>query len=128
MSDTITSNGTFTVTIYGSTSKYVGDLSITSIVKSGSNAASEVKNIASGSWQALATGSLSDIRYMYFSNESTGTLYISTTTSTVGLISVLAPNDHSQIGWSGSVAATPLYATCVMPTSSSVLYYIVSEG
>jgi preprotein translocase subunit SecA len=76
MADTIASSGTFTVSINGSTSKYVGDLTINTLTKTGSNAASEVKNIYSGSWQPLSTASLTDMRYMYFSNEGTSSIII----------------------------------------------------
>lgn len=125
MADTIKSSGTFTVTINGSVSKYDGDCTL-SVSRSGSNAVSEVKTVDSASWQALSTGSLSDVRYMYFANESTGTLAISTSGSGVPIITTLLPNDHSIIAWSGSIGSTTLYAKCVVSASSN-LYYILSE-
>jgi len=127
MSDTISSAGSFTVTINGSTSKFVGDLSLTTLNKSGSNAVADVKNITSGSWQPLNTSSLSDVRYMYFSNEGTSSIIVANSADGQKVLTTLQPNDHSQIAWYANMSGSQLYANVSDPTSGSVLYYILTE-
>jgi len=129
MADTIASSGTYTVSINGSTSKYVGDLSLTTLTKTGSNATADVKNITSASaWTPLNTSSLSDMRYMYFSNESTSSIIVASDSAGTKILTVLQPGDSSLIASSGSIATQTLYANVPASTSSSVLYYIVSES
>lgn len=129
MADQIKSSGTFTVTINGNVASMTGDLTL-AVNKTGSNAVAEVKNITSGSWQALSTSSLSDVRYMYFSNEGSGSIIVANDAAGTKVISMLRTYDHSQIAWSGSIANTPLYAniSAESPGTSSVLYYILAES
>lgn len=127
MSDTIRNSGTFTVTINGTVSSFNGDCTL-SVTKVGSNATADVKNVTSGSWQALTTASLSDLRYMYFANEGTGSIIIAVDSAGAKPIATLQPNDHAIIPWSASIAAASLYANVPMYTSSSLLYYILTEA
>jgi hypothetical protein len=128
MSDYIRQTGTFTVTINGSISKFDGDCTL-SVVKTGSNAIADVKNIGSASaWTPLNTSSLSDLRYAYFANEGTGTLWIASNSTGTNIISKLDVNDHATIPWSGSIGTIPLYANCPAAGAGSVLYYILAEA
>jgi hypothetical protein len=128
MADTISATGTYTVTINGTTSKYVADNSVT-IQKTGSNAASEVINIGTAAWTPLNTGSLSDLRYAYFANESTGTIQVTFSQSFLPFTTLL-PNDSTMLALSNSIGAPSgsLWARAISSSGPSILYYIVSEG
>ncbi len=125
MADYIRNSGTFTVTKLGSVSKYDGDMTIT-ITKVGINATGDTKNIDSASWQALATSSLSDMRYAYFKNISSSVIQVARDATGTNIITTLQPYDVSIIAMTGSIEGVPLYARSLV--SSSVLDYIVTEA
>ncbi len=125
MANTIKSSGTFSVQLGSTANSYNGDLTL-NISGTGSNAVSEVKDIPSGSFTALNTSSLSDIKYMYFSNENTGSIQVAIDTAFTKVLTTLEPNDDAKIAWSGSIASSTLYARGTN-MSGSQLYYILVE-
>ena len=126
--NSILGSGTFSVRINGTVTKYDGDCSL-SITLTGSNAASVVQTISGSGLQALSTSSLSDFFYGYFWNASGSADII--VYAGGNQISVLKPDMHSVIAWSGS-ASTPVPQLSASigygsATSTADLVYILSE-
>lgn len=120
MANTITCNATFTVsTAAGSPNVAIG----INVPMSGSNATWTIQNIATGTWQALNTSSLTDVRYFAADNMSTGAIQIATGSAGQNVLTKLSPNDNIVLPWSGSLT---LYAQAF--NSASQLAYLVAEA
>jgi hypothetical protein len=125
MANTITVNGNAGVTTDGlSINNAIGY----TITMNGYAVEAAVQDIALGSWQALSTSSLSDIRVFAASNESpvtnqSGSIKISTSGTGTPVIAILWSGDSCVIPWSGSVG---FWAQAF--TTASVLQYFVAES
>lgn len=128
MSNSITSTGTVTLTTPSTT---IRQSLVFDVDTTGSNYTMEAKNINSGSWQALTTSSLSDIK--------TGLFYNTTPATTIAIArdnagaNVLTSLDYDQsafIPMSGSIATQTLYARSYVSTSltSAALEYTLVES
>jgi hypothetical protein len=91
------------------------------IALTGSRQPASIPSIATGSWTSLYTGSCSTIRSMLFVNNGSGSIQISTTTSSLNTIAKLSPLDVAFIPWSGSTA---LFAQSFF-TASALQYDLV---
>lgn len=120
MANTITSNGSVTFNISGM--NVIGNASLV-LYTTGSNLQANVVNIATGTWQTLATSSLSDIRFMYFQNDGSGSCQIAVDSGGTEVIAILQDGDFAIIPWSGSLG---LWAQAF--TSSSILTTIFAES
>jgi hypothetical protein len=118
MANTLSLNGTFTVTIGNPINV---PLSV-NITISGSTDLRKTVPIALGSWQALDTSSLAVVRYLAGDNISTGSIVIASDSAGTKVIGTLQPGDNILTPWSGSM---PLFAQAY--NSASVLqYYLVN--
>lgn len=120
MANTIQSNGS--ITFAASEMQVIGNTS-NLYTMTGSNISANIQNIAVGSWQGLDTGSLSDIRFAYISNDGSGSVNISTDSGGSNVIAILQPLDWAYIPWSGS---SGLYARAY--TNPAVLTTIIAEA
>ena len=118
MAYTIQCNGTFTATIGNPINI---PLSI-NVYVTGSNDKRVTQPVATGTWQALDTSSLSNVRYFVADNISTASIAIATDSAGTKLIGTLQPNDNIVTPWTGSMS---LYVQSYI--SASVLqYYLIN--
>jgi len=90
------------------------------IATSGSNYASIIANIPTGSWTTLQSGSNVDFRTGVFSNNDlTSSIYIAIG-NTGATSSILQPDDSCILTYSGSI---PIYARTVGTNSPASLGY-----
>lgn len=116
--NTLTCNGIITVTIGNSINLPLA----VNVAITGSTDVRKTQAIALGSWQALDTSSLSNIRYLWADNISTGSINVATDGAGSNVISRLSPNDNLLIPWSGSLT---LYAQAYI-SASALQYYAVN--
>jgi|SRR6266567_2510007 len=105
----------------------IGDANFT-IYTTASYTSAEDRIIPIGSWTPLLTGSLPDIRMMFFDNQTTGSnppavVKIATDNAGSKVISVLTAGDAAINPWSGS---TSLYANSFV--SESFLSYQLASS
>lgn len=123
MANQITSNGTFAI---GDSSGMRGTFNLSlALTMTGSNLTLDVKNLPSGSWTALNTSSLSDLRYGVFVNSGNHDILIGGANG-VGLQPRLAPGDFFIFPYSGS-SVPQLFAQGASSTTSSILEYGCAE-
>jgi len=130
MANTIKSNGSVTVATPTVSIKQLVYIDYTA---TGSNVVYEAKNIPSGSWTALATQSLYDMRFGMFSNNTTGaTIAICTSGSggTAQVLTSLAVDETAVIPFSSSIGNGSLFARSYLSSSISnaVLEYTLVES
>jgi hypothetical protein len=124
MANQITSNGTFTI---GDSAGLRGTFNLSlNLTMTGSNLALEAANVPSGSWKALSTSSLSDLRYAVFVNSGTQKIILGASDVGAGISPVLMPGDFCVIPYSGS-GVLPLYAQGYNSSTASLLEYGVAE-
>lgn len=79
-----------------------------------------------GSWQSIDVSELSDFRYGWFYNDTTGSSIITVATGSAGqnILCKLQPGDTSLVSWSGSIAS--LYAKTTGP--DTILQCVLVES
>jgi hypothetical protein len=125
MANSIRVSGNASVTSDGLT---VNNTITYTINMTGSNVTATVTDVALGSWQALNTSSLSDIRIFVASNVppvdgQSGSIQIASAASGTPVVTILGSGDSVVLPWSGSLG---LWARAY--TSASALQYIVAES
>jgi hypothetical protein len=123
MANQITSNGTFSI---GDSSGTRGSFNLAlSLTMTGSNLTLDIKNIPSGSWTPLNTGSISDLRYAVFQNSGEQNIIIGGTNG-AGLQPMLRPGDFFVFPYSGSTVPQ-LFAQGGNNLTQSLLEYGITE-
>lgn len=123
MPNGIATNASFTFTM----GSLAPTLNLTmNFASSGSEQEAKSQDIATGSYQALVTSSLSDIRYIGLKNDGSGSIAVATSGSGANPIAYLRPGEGAFIPWSGSVPGTTLFARAY--NSGSNLAYVFQEA
>ena len=123
MANTWTLNGS--VTLNSLNSKLVGPIN-QAITINGSNGVWQSQNVTTGSWIGLDTGSLTDLRYAWFTNtDVSSSILIATGSAGQNQIAIIQPSDDYLLPWSGSL---PLYAKAIGSNGTVVLQYILTES
>lgn len=119
-------NGTFTLN--SGTLRSVGTVA-TTITLAGTNYVANIQNVTGSAFTALDTSSLADVRAGYFANNDiSASIIIAFDNAGTKPIAILLPDDSMTWTYSGSIAASSLWAKAVNVTTSASLEYILCES
>lgn len=123
MANTIKSTGTVTL---ATPAVSIRQSVLVDYVMSGSNLVYEAKNIAVGSWQALTTSSLSEMRYgVFYNGILSSSIIIARDSAGTYQVAGLLYDETAVIPFSSSIGGGSLYARAY--NSASVLEYTLAE-
>lgn len=103
MANTISSTGRASINVNGLPVQ--ADFTLATLTLTGSNITATSQNINTGSWQSMDTSSLSDVKFAYFQNPTTGsTVKVAADSSGTNVITTLTGDEDSWawIPWSGT--------------------------